>query len=165
MTDILGLRSRVGRPLDFLGLYDTRHEACRRHHIPAIHISGDASEKQLLTAARVYINRPQLLEKVLNEIYNYSRDNEGFEPNQLLDAVLEAMERHYRKKMIQISGRWVNPVLLTYNSYYSCFGQVGTGRSEWRMLREAHVHRNVRTMQEFDEKPSRPWVKIRMIGT
>lgn len=34
-TDIPGLAPRVGRPLEFLGLYGTSHAACRRHDIPA----------------------------------------------------------------------------------------------------------------------------------
>ena len=33
--DIIGLRSRAGRPLKFLGLYLTQGEACKRHNIPA----------------------------------------------------------------------------------------------------------------------------------
>lgn len=33
--DIPGLVSRVGRPLEFLGLYGTHHGACKRHDIPA----------------------------------------------------------------------------------------------------------------------------------
>ncbi len=33
--DIPGLKSRVGRPLEFLGLYKTAHEACCRSQIPA----------------------------------------------------------------------------------------------------------------------------------
>lgn len=35
-SDIPGLVSRGGRPLQFLGLYNTAHSACRRHDIPAI---------------------------------------------------------------------------------------------------------------------------------
>lgn len=55
-TDIPGLRSRVSNPLEFLGLYGTAHEACHRHHIPAIRITGDANEEQILAAGKVYIN-------------------------------------------------------------------------------------------------------------
>jgi hypothetical protein len=35
VTDIVGLRSRASKPLKFLGLYGTLHDACRRHHVPA----------------------------------------------------------------------------------------------------------------------------------
>lgn len=35
-SDIPGLVSRVRYPLEFLGLYNTSHSACRRHDIPAI---------------------------------------------------------------------------------------------------------------------------------
>lgn len=34
-TDIPGLSSRVKNPFEFLGLYQTQHNACRRHDIPA----------------------------------------------------------------------------------------------------------------------------------
>ena len=39
--DIPGLVSRVDKPLDFLGLYKTEHEASLRAHIPAKEISGE----------------------------------------------------------------------------------------------------------------------------
>lgn len=35
LCDIQGLDSRVNNPLQFLGLYGTRNQACRRHDIPA----------------------------------------------------------------------------------------------------------------------------------
>lgn len=38
-SDIPGLKSRVKRPLKFLGLYQTANDACLRHHIPAIKVS------------------------------------------------------------------------------------------------------------------------------
>ena len=38
--DIPGLATRVDRPLDFLGLYKTEHDASLRAHIPAKEISG-----------------------------------------------------------------------------------------------------------------------------
>ena len=52
-TDIPGLRSRISNPLDMLGLYGTHHEACHRHHIPAVTITGDATEEQILAAGKV----------------------------------------------------------------------------------------------------------------
>lgn len=38
-SDIPGLASRVERPLQFLGLYNTSHSACRRYDIPALTVS------------------------------------------------------------------------------------------------------------------------------
>lgn len=35
LCEIPGLRSRVNNPLEFLGLYNTLHDACHRNHIPA----------------------------------------------------------------------------------------------------------------------------------
>ena len=37
--DIPGLVSRAGRPLNFLGLYKTSHDACNWAHIPAAEVS------------------------------------------------------------------------------------------------------------------------------
>lgn len=39
-TDIPGLSSRVDNPFQFLGLYDTQHDACLRHDIPAKFVSS-----------------------------------------------------------------------------------------------------------------------------
>lgn len=52
-TDIPGLRSRISNPLELLGLYGTSHEACHRHHIPALRVTGDATEEQILSAGKV----------------------------------------------------------------------------------------------------------------
>lgn len=37
-SDIPGLVSRANNPLQFLGLYNTAHSACRRFDIPAIKV-------------------------------------------------------------------------------------------------------------------------------
>lgn len=37
-SDIPGLVCRVNNPLEFLGLYNTAHSACRRYDIPAIRV-------------------------------------------------------------------------------------------------------------------------------
>lgn len=37
-SDIPGLVSRTGNPLQFLGLYNTAHSACRRYDIPALRV-------------------------------------------------------------------------------------------------------------------------------
>lgn len=72
-TDIPGLRTRVARPLNFLGLLNTTNDACHRIHIPAIQVSGDANERQILTAAQAYIDRPEVLQKVLNDLFRLFR--------------------------------------------------------------------------------------------
>lgn len=43
-SDIPGLVSRVERPLEFLGLYNTAHSASRRHDIPALNVSRGRAE-------------------------------------------------------------------------------------------------------------------------
>lgn len=103
-TDIPGLSSRVDKPFEFLGLYGTHHGACRRHDIPAKVISGDANEAQILTAAAAYVGRPDVLQRVLNDLYHLLRYESCQDINRSLMIVLEAMNRHVSKKHIQISG-------------------------------------------------------------
>ncbi|XP_061389099.1 protein zer-1 homolog [Musca vetustissima] len=103
-TDIPGLASRTQRPLQFLGLYHTAHWACKRHDIPAHEIAGDANEKQILTAARYYYDRPVLLTRVLNDLYHLFRFENCKDIHTALDVVLTAMDRHLKFKHMQISG-------------------------------------------------------------
>ncbi|XP_073836119.1 protein zer-1 homolog isoform X2 [Musca autumnalis] len=103
-TDIPGLASRTQRPLQFLGLYHTAHWACKRHDIPAKEIAGDANERQILTAARYYYDRPVLLTRVLNDLYHLFRFENCKDIHTALDVVLTAMDRHLKFKHMQISG-------------------------------------------------------------
>jgi len=57
LCDIRGLSSRVDRPLEFLGLYKTKHSACSWNNIPANLISGDSTEDQILEAGWRYMSR------------------------------------------------------------------------------------------------------------
>ena len=71
--DIPGLVSRVERPLDFLGLYKTEHEPSLRAHIPAKEVSGEVMEAHMLSAARRYFHRPEVLDGVLAGFYHKAR--------------------------------------------------------------------------------------------
>ncbi|XP_032526410.2 protein zer-1 homolog [Danaus plexippus] len=104
--DIPGLVSRVDRPLEFLGLYGTLHGACKRHDIPAKVITGDANEEQILIAGSVYMERPAMLTRVLNDLYYMFRSIEHYNSyvGRALNVVLTAMETHCLEKHIQISG-------------------------------------------------------------
>lgn len=51
------------------------------------------------------MDRPKLLERIFNDIYNHVRENDNIRTNHtLLEVILEAMERYERKKLLQISG-------------------------------------------------------------
>ncbi|XP_059470108.1 protein zer-1 homolog [Neocloeon triangulifer] len=104
VSDIPGLKIRAFKPLEFLGLYGTMHGACHRHDIPAKRISGDANEEQILTAAAAYLDRPDILQKVLNDLYHLFRFESCRDLNMALTLVLGAMDRHRTEKHIQISG-------------------------------------------------------------
>lgn len=103
--DIPGLVSRVNRPLDFLGLYKTEHEASLRAHIPAIEVSGEINEEHLLSAARRYLHRSDVLESVLIAISEKIRvDDIKNHKNTMamLDITLLAMERYADIKKFQM---------------------------------------------------------------
>lgn len=103
-TDIPGLKSRVNRPLEFLGLFSTAHEACYRHHVPAKRIAGNANEDQILTAAQVYCERTEQIQKVLNDLFHVFRYETCRNTKLALDVVIQAMNQHVEKTHIQISG-------------------------------------------------------------
>jgi len=102
--DIPGLACRADRPLEFLGLYKTTHDACLRAHLPAAAVAGSANEEQILVAARQYLDRPGMLEMVLNDLFHLFRYETCNNLKRALDLILLAMDRHPAEKIIQISG-------------------------------------------------------------
>lgn len=70
-------------------------------------VAGDASEEQVLVAAQVYRDRPELLQKVLNDLFHVFRYEACSQPRLALDVVMAAMARHLPHKHIQIAGRFV----------------------------------------------------------
>ncbi|XP_050688966.1 protein zer-1 homolog [Eriocheir sinensis] len=104
LCDIPGLRSRINNPLEFLGLYNTHHDACHRNHIPAKVITGDANEEQILAATAAYLDRPEVLVKALNELFHIFRFETCHYQQRALNLILLAMLRHRWEKHIQISG-------------------------------------------------------------
>ncbi|KAG8291840.1 regulation of ligase activity protein [Homalodisca vitripennis] len=67
-------------------------------------ISGDANEKQILNAATAYIDRSEVLQRVLNDLYHLFRYDHCAQISKALNVVLNAMDRHISEKHIQISG-------------------------------------------------------------
>lgn len=104
LVDIPGLRSRASRPLEFLGLLNTSSDACHRPKIPARKVTGDANERQILMAARAYIDRPEVLQKVLNDLFHIFRYETCHNLKLALTLILQAMQQHLSEKHLQISG-------------------------------------------------------------
>lgn len=102
-TDIPGLGARVSKPLQYLGLYGTHHAACRRHDIPAEMVAGDATEEQILIAATAYMDRADVLQRVLNDLYHMFRFETCQYIGHALSVILKAMDKHPTEKQIQIS--------------------------------------------------------------
>ena len=63
----------MDRPLQFLGLYKTHNDASGRQLIPARVISGDTDESQILVAGQRYLDRPTVLESILNDLFHVLR--------------------------------------------------------------------------------------------
>lgn len=103
-TAIVGLQSRIDRPLEFLGLFGSPFDACYRPDLPATRVSGDATEAQVLVAAQAYQARPALLQRVLNDLFHVFRYEACHHARLALDVVLAAMARHPTHKHIQIAG-------------------------------------------------------------
>lgn len=68
-------------------------------------IAGNANEEQILIAALAYIDRNDMLQKVLNELFHLFRFESIEYVGQALNIVLEAMSKHITERHIQISGR------------------------------------------------------------
>merc|ERR1740128_1592465 len=88
--DIVGLAGRVNNPLEFLGLYKTHNEASSRQHIPARSISGDSCEAQILLAGHRYLDRPTVLENILNDLFHVFRYETCTDLRRALDIPLLA---------------------------------------------------------------------------
>ena len=77
--DIPGLSRRIGNPLEFLGLFWTKDEACRREHIPAVKIAGNHNQDQLLLAGNKYLDRPMVMEQVIDNLVQHVRMDPDFD--------------------------------------------------------------------------------------
>jgi len=68
-------------------------------------IAGNANEEQILISALAYMDRTDMLQKVLNELFHLFRFETCQFVGQALNVVLEAMNRHLEERHVQISGR------------------------------------------------------------
>ena len=93
----------MNKPLQFLGLYKTHHNASSREEIPALVVSGDSSEEQILVAGERYLHRPAVMQSVLTDLVRVIRYEHCKDPRRCLDILLLVMERHPNEKHIQVS--------------------------------------------------------------
>jgi Zyg-11 family protein len=83
----------------FSKLSRTQNEACCRAHIPAKKVSGDSSEDQILVAGHHYLDRPLVLESVLNDLFHIFRYENCKDVKSALDIILLAMDKHPGEKV------------------------------------------------------------------
>lgn len=83
-------------------MYKTEHEASLRADIPAREVSGEIMEEHLLSAARRYLHRPEVLESVLVGLSHIIRMDDSKNSRTTLDITLLSMERYTDSKKIQM---------------------------------------------------------------
>lgn len=83
-------------------------------------ISGDSNEEQILVAATVYGDRPEVLQRVLNDLYHLFRFETCEHVGHALTVVLNSMDKHLTEKHIQISGRYAVLILSLENHLKNC---------------------------------------------
>lgn len=71
-----------------------------------LQISGDVNEEQILTAGTVYMNRPDLLQRVLRDIFHLVRTDNCKNMQRTLQIIIDALNNHAHEAEIQVSGRY-----------------------------------------------------------
>lgn len=103
--NISAFEKRTERPFEFLGLFHTSKGAAYISYIPALIVAGEANESQMLNACQAYMNRPEQLSSVLNDLYNYYKTITGDKIDlidQMLDVVLYILTRHLHDEKVVI---------------------------------------------------------------
>lgn len=67
-----------------------------------------------MTAGAVYMNRPQMLQKVLNDLFHFLRANACVNIPKILEIILEGLNTHAQDKYIQISGMYVHASIIFF---------------------------------------------------
>lgn len=65
----------------------------------SLQISGDSNEIQILVAGKQYLDRPAMLENVLNDLFHIFRYENCNNVKEALDVILLAMDRHPGEKV------------------------------------------------------------------
>lgn len=102
--DDVGLPGSDGRQFNFLGLLNCADNASHRKNIPANKVTGDFSEEQILLAVHVYRDKPSLLTRGFNYLFNRFRFETVKAHCSALESILSGMERNKHDKHVQISG-------------------------------------------------------------
>ena len=62
-------------------------------------VSGDSNEAQILVAGQQYLDRPAMLENVLNDLFHIFRIQDCANVRGVMDVILLAMDRHPGEKV------------------------------------------------------------------
>jgi len=62
-------------------------------------VSGDSTEAQILVAGQHYLDRPLVLESVLNDLFHIFRYENCTDVKSALDIILMAMDKHPGEKV------------------------------------------------------------------
>ena len=64
-----------------------------------LQIAGDANERQIMVAGKQYLERPVMLENVLNDLFHVFRFQNCTDLRTALDVILLAMDKHPKEKV------------------------------------------------------------------
>nr|BDT62819.1 MAG: zer-1-like protein [Metapenaeus joyneri majanivirus] len=104
MCDIKGLQSRVEKPLEFLGLYNTHNDACHRSHIPARVVSGTKNGEQIIAAISAYLEKPIWLQQLINKLVNFIKSKKCHDQKRALNLIILSMMKYGDQIKIQQHG-------------------------------------------------------------
>jgi Zyg-11 family protein len=105
VTDVHGLTA-LHSNLDFLSVFHCDH-VNPSTKLPALQIASELTEEQLIVALRVYMDRDQILESVLNElfqIYRLGNEETNSDYTEGLHLILDALSIHRHVRTLQTSG-------------------------------------------------------------
>ncbi|XP_070531887.1 LOW QUALITY PROTEIN: protein zer-1 homolog [Ptychodera flava] len=90
------------KPLEFLGLLDS--SACEQENIPALKVSGQNDEQQILTALEAYVTRTPFFVKALNSLFDIARVAEIRNPYRQSSVLWQEWTDIVTRQVVQISG-------------------------------------------------------------
>ena len=148
LCDIVGLGSRVNRPLRFLGIYGCN--ASHRQHIPALRVGGDIGETQLLLTAAAHRRHVFMVSDVLEQLEQLLQLNNGVRRwQEILQLALDATEEFPFYKEIHIRVGAIVQTITTSRVWKSALTEVQRQRVLRQLFRSVALHRKSIRLRHF----------------
>ncbi|XP_043236234.1 protein zer-1 homolog [Amphibalanus amphitrite] len=148
LCDIVGLSSRVGRPLQFLGIYGCN--ASHRKHIPALRIGGDIGETQLLLAAAAHRRHVFMVADVLEQLEMLLQMNNGVTRwQEILHLALDSMDEFSFCKDIHIRCGAIIQTITSSRVWHAALTEVERQRVLRQLFRSVALYRKSVRLRHF----------------